>query len=433
MPKKILRIYFVLVYDLISYIHLQTPVTAQSWMTVHKETKHSKVCPQFVNDMNIGETDCLTLSIFKSKDADNASVLFHVYDGFAHSTSADPLTYGPDYLVPKGIILVLPNYRIGAMGFLCMENETALGNAGLKDLSLALEWVKDNIHLFGGNPSNIVVSGDGAAGAYAGYLAICSRSASHISKVITESGSALSHWALDRHPIETANKLAERIRNEHSDGVVFNNTFAEVDWRTILKAAKGMRFKPCIEYDNEPFIDDTPWKILHTKEIDTTFMIGSASYAGTHEAMDATAEFVAQINENFNILLPNDLVFKNDDERNEFALKLRKQYFGDHNITVSDVEELSLWYTDASYLSPGVRLARPLLAAGATVYLYEFAFVGNLNRELEALDKPEWGAVRGDLLGYLFHKDGTSVEEDSPEKRMIQLMVEMWVSFIDNG
>ena len=66
----------------------------------------------------------------------------------------------------EGLIFVSLNYRLGAFGWLSgptlQSNGTA--NAGLYDQRLALQWVQDNIHLFGGNPNNVTVIGESAGG-----------------------------------------------------------------------------------------------------------------------------------------------------------------------------------------------------------------------------------------------------------------------------
>lgn len=76
----------------------------------------------------------------------------------------------PAYLLGESdfkCIIVAPAYRVGVLGFLSCDalqaegeyfNETN-GNQGLWDQRLALEWTRDNIHLFGGNASNITVAG----------------------------------------------------------------------------------------------------------------------------------------------------------------------------------------------------------------------------------------------------------------------------------
>lgn len=407
----------------------QAPNSAQSWLDVHDVEEHSARCPQY-QDGYVGDLNCLTLSIFVPAEVVDASVLFYVHD--SSFRSGDPMIYGPEHFVSKGVILVLPNYRIGALGFLCLHNETAPGNAGLKDLSEALQWTKNNIDKFGGDSQSIVVGGDGDAGALAGYLALCSPSKSNIDKVITESGSMLSHLALDRHPVITAGELARNIR-EALDGVIYSDTFAEAPLEMIVETAKGMRFSPCIEQGKEPFIDASPWTLLQNKEINITFMIGSASHAGTHEAVATTDCFIEQLNADYGLILPDDLLFSSREERDEIALEIKNQYFGEGTIRPSQITQLSLLTTDVSYLGPLIRFARPLVNAGATVYFYEFEFVGDLNRELISLQKPVNGAVRNDIIGYLFTQAGHVPEEGTPEEHMISLMLELWVSFIKTG
>lgn len=62
----------------------------------------------------------------------------------------------------EGMIFVALNYRLGALGWLAgptLQQEGGDSNAGLLDQRLALEWVQDNIHLFGGDPDRVTVMG----------------------------------------------------------------------------------------------------------------------------------------------------------------------------------------------------------------------------------------------------------------------------------
>ncbi|XP_011705444.1 PREDICTED: juvenile hormone esterase-like, partial [Wasmannia auropunctata] len=68
--------------------------------------------------------------------------------------SGDKLFYGPDYIVPKNVVLVTLNYRLGVLGFLNLYDKVATGNQGLKDVIMALRWVQKNISQFGGDPEN---------------------------------------------------------------------------------------------------------------------------------------------------------------------------------------------------------------------------------------------------------------------------------------
>lgn len=62
---------------------------------------------------------------------------------------------GPDYYLDHDVILVVPNYRLGPIGFLSTEDENCPGNFGLKDQTMALKWIQQNIDRFGGDPERL--------------------------------------------------------------------------------------------------------------------------------------------------------------------------------------------------------------------------------------------------------------------------------------
>lgn len=77
--------------------------------------------------------------------------------------------YSPRYLLDKDVVLVVPNYRLGPLGFLSTGDGVAPGNNALKDQTLALRWVRDNIESFGGDPNSVTIFGESAGGASVHY------------------------------------------------------------------------------------------------------------------------------------------------------------------------------------------------------------------------------------------------------------------------
>lgn len=98
------------------------------------------------------------------------AVMFWIHGGGFYLGSGNAEVYGPDYLVAEDVLLVTINYRLGALGFLCIGTEDAPGNAGLKDMVMALEWTRRNIAFFGGDPNRITIFGESAGAAAVQYL-----------------------------------------------------------------------------------------------------------------------------------------------------------------------------------------------------------------------------------------------------------------------
>lgn len=73
--------------------------------------------------------------------------------------SSDVATLGPGYLLDKNIVYVSLNYRLGIFGFLTTGDREALGNFGLKDQVVALQWVQKYIQNFGGDPKQVTLFG----------------------------------------------------------------------------------------------------------------------------------------------------------------------------------------------------------------------------------------------------------------------------------
>lgn len=68
------------------------------------------------------------------------------------------------------VVLVKMNYRLGAFGFLNANDHEVPGNMGIHDQILALNWVRQNIHTFGGNPDKITAFGSSAGAMSIGLL-----------------------------------------------------------------------------------------------------------------------------------------------------------------------------------------------------------------------------------------------------------------------
>ena len=128
----------------------------------------------YYNEFRKGETytysdDCLFLNIFTPENADansNLPVIFYIHGGGYTGGCGHEKHFDGPVWPTKGVIGVTINYRLGPMGYLCLpeleEKAGHTGNYGMFDQIAALQWVRDNIKEFGGNPDNITIMGQSA-------------------------------------------------------------------------------------------------------------------------------------------------------------------------------------------------------------------------------------------------------------------------------
>jgi para-nitrobenzyl esterase len=130
-------------------------------------------------------------------------VMFWIHGGSNVIGSGGEPAYDGAALARKGVVVVTINYRLGAMGFFAHPELTresphhASGNYGLLDQIAALQWVRENIARFGGDPGIVTVFGESAGSTNAGLLLSSPLAAGLFQRVILESGPVLS---LAHHP-----------------------------------------------------------------------------------------------------------------------------------------------------------------------------------------------------------------------------------------
>jgi para-nitrobenzyl esterase len=114
--------------------------------------------------------DCLYLNVWTPAHSadEKLPVMVFFYGGGFKSVASSMPAYNGTTLAQKGVIVVTPNYRLGALGFLAhpgLDNESthnASGNYGILDQQAALSWVQRNIGAFGGDPSRVTIFGQSA-------------------------------------------------------------------------------------------------------------------------------------------------------------------------------------------------------------------------------------------------------------------------------
>jgi para-nitrobenzyl esterase len=151
----------------------ERPKPAVAWKGVREALAFGPACPQGGGSEKQGE-DCLVLNIWTptlERGAKKPVLLYIHGGGYSSGSGASPVTDGAE-LARRGDAVVLTlNHRLNVFGHLFLshlvkdERYAASGNAGLLDLVLALQWVRDNITAFGGDPDCVTLFGQSGGGA----------------------------------------------------------------------------------------------------------------------------------------------------------------------------------------------------------------------------------------------------------------------------
>ncbi len=140
-----------------------------------------------------GSEDCLYLNVWAPAEAKGAPVFVWIHGGgFTGGTSFSPEQDGRTF-ARAGVVCITVAYRLGVFGFLDMAPLLGASYAGsanhaLRDLVLALDWVRENVAAFGGDPGRVTIGGESAGAKLTDTLLAIPAAASLFQQAISESG-----------------------------------------------------------------------------------------------------------------------------------------------------------------------------------------------------------------------------------------------------
>ena len=167
--------------------------------------------------------DALYLNIWKpAGEQKDLPVLVYIHGGSLQTGQPWYADYSGEGLARKGVLVVNMGYRLGVFGFLATEELMAespnrtTGNYGILDQIKALQWVQDNIEVFGGDPGNVTVAGESAGSACVSALCTSPLAEGLFRRAIGESSTVSaaqpSHsYRLLEEALETGAETLERF------------------------------------------------------------------------------------------------------------------------------------------------------------------------------------------------------------------------------
>ncbi|KAG5884998.1 hypothetical protein JTB14_025344 [Gonioctena quinquepunctata] len=386
-------------------------------------------------------------------DVEPLPVMVFFHGGGWLAGGGNSLWYGPDIFLDRDIVLVVTNYRIGALGFLSTGDEVVSGNNGLKDQNLALKWTKKNIAKFGGDAESITIFGESAGGASSQYHMLSPLSRGLFKTAILQSGTTLCSWAFSENnenlknsrklaralncPIEPTTEMAECLRKVDANTIIEQDGIFKVwDYDPMIP------FKPSIEPKHEgAFLTDHPLNLIKDgKSMDIPIIVGLNTEDGSLKVAGYESQNLLEgFNDRFDEIVPvsfgYDRIFKN---AAPVTRNLRKFYFGKQKIDGSNIGKVVDLYTDGWFLKCAdevVRLQTKFYKSPVYYYLFGYKGSASFTKIFNGGDT-DYGVCHADDLQYLFPVgDGLfpDVTPSDDDKKMRNLLTTLWTNFAKTG
>lgn len=422
-----------------------------------------------------GAEDCLYLNVYtRWLGPAKLPVMVYIHGGgfvYGSGTSAEN---GPEFLVFHDVVLVTLNYRLGAFGFLNLDNDDIPGNMGLKDQALALQWVQDNIAAFGGDPDKVTIFGNSAGSASVHYHTLSKASQGLFRAAIMQSGNALANFAYQETHLAMARKLSEQLSgNKVDDLAVVAETIRKASKDEILNANLAMiaadpqlqlglpAFCPSPERrrDREgspsKFLRRDPESLVRVPEVPPVPTMAGLSgneghFAYAFGGMAGKPEVVAALKQHPEALLPATNIVPYPDTAKVLGVNGNPSFSPEQVARIGQEikEEYKLDGDNAGFvrffgdLFTGLathRLVNISLAnhgPQAPLFLYHFLEDGDYNWGKQSFGIDAKGATHTDELGYLMHITSPATfpkqslyDQSSPSSRTLCTLTKLWTNF----
>lgn len=272
----------------IGELRFKDPLPNEPWNEPLDGTAYGPACSQvagLIPAADISE-DCLHLNVFTKSlsGSELKPVIVFIHGGGFEYGSAIIST--PIVLMDRDIVFVTINYRMGPFGFLATGTAQTPGNAGIKDMVMALDWIKRNIAVFGGDDNRITVWGMSA-----GSFSITALMASPLShglfhRVIGMSGAITSPTNLKYDSMDNVRKLAAGLNcvNDNPDEIVTclrnktQNELLSISMRDLDASCPKFPWWPVVEPDfgQKRVLEDQPTRLFENGDfLHVPTLIGS--------------------------------------------------------------------------------------------------------------------------------------------------------------
>lgn len=373
----------------------------------------------------------------------SAPVIAYIHPGGFYIFAGTPDHFGAEYLLDHDVVLVTFNYRLGFAGFASTGDGRAAGNAALHDQRLVLQWIAQNVALFGGDPRRVTLMGSSAgAMSVAVHMADRAHDASALfHRAIVMSGGLLPQLRLPPDQRELLRRQAAMLQCPQA-----------ADDFECVRAANASQLAASV-YQMFEFGRDNPiflWlpvvdgglvsgaDLLREigRKVGVPLLIGTTADelgASAQQILNDPEQTAAWLHD-FRRVAPISLHYeRGTDESRRLSDRIWRHYFA----AAADegrleFGNLSACFSDAVINFPVERLSR-LVARRCPVYRYRFAYRGEYTNFPAPAARPTV-VEHCDELQYLFtSKWWPSIGVADPGAPIVRRMTMMVASFAKDG
>ena len=366
--------------------------------------------------------DCLVLNVWTPGLKDGGkrpvAVSFHG-GGFATGSAAEPGYYGDPLARFGDVVVVTVNHRLASFGFLHVADLDAppefskAGNAGMLDLVASLEWVRDNIENFGGDPGRVFIFGQSGGGAKTSVTMAMPAAKNLFHRAGVQSGSAIRVATR-----ENATKAAETLIAKLGISKGRIPDLQKLSWKQILDAQNevagtgpGGSFAPVVDgsvLPHQPFDPVAPAVSENVPMIISTTLDDAALRLTNFDLDEKGLTAVVEK------MLPG---------KADRILKMyRKAYPG-----VAPFLIQARIFTDRTRGNSYKQAERKVALGKAPAYMYLWKWPAKAFNG-------QFGAIHGTDVALAFHSPHGELTGDGPEaRRLSDQLGGAWVAFAKTG
>lgn len=247
-----------------------------------------------------GDEDCLMLNVYAQKTGAEAGATRPVMvwlhgGGFSYGQAGLNIYRGHNLAKNHDVVFVGVNHRLNIFGFLALDSAgvpgfTGSANAGMLDIVMALEWVRDNIAQFGGDPGNVTIFGQSGGGAKVSTLLAMPATNGLFHKAVIQSGAGL-RAASKEDAADTVSEFIIGLGISASNAAQMLPTLSTEDILSVAREMGANKFRPSIDdasIPRHPFDPDAPAQSAHipimigfTKDEQTLYNVGNPEWVKT--------------------------------------------------------------------------------------------------------------------------------------------------------